>query len=279
MGRTDGIHSVCPSLSVIDRRQRRSDWELINAESAEICIFNNVWRYSHWAVMSWPQCKQQPVGVILLWPSYHGTLPHTHTFPDKCQTLACLESPPPPTTHPPSRPLLFCSFEWMLHSSGVCVLRCMKHMANSTETTRSTACVCVCHVTSERRYRCRCRLSVFLLVHMCTLLFHNTSSHTTNLLPLYRMLLRRRTAAEPSPLWLPGSPTTTRWAWTSKSGHPAFRWVLADLLDTPGLWIYTEFSIRFRANNKVGHTYSEKGFPSFLQALLPSKTSKDQKRL
>lgn len=42
MGRTDGIHSVCLSLSVIDRRQRRSDWELINAESAEICIFNNV---------------------------------------------------------------------------------------------------------------------------------------------------------------------------------------------------------------------------------------------
>lgn len=101
MGRTDGIHSVCLSLSVIDRRQRRSDWELINAESAEICIFNNVWRYSHWAVMSWPQCKQQPVGVILLWPSYHGTLPHTHTFPDKCQTLACLESvpPPPPPLH------------------------------------------------------------------------------------------------------------------------------------------------------------------------------------
>lgn len=102
MGRTDGIHSVCLSLSVIDRRQRRSDWELINAESAEICIFNNVWRYSHWAVMSWPQCKQQPVGVILLWPSYHGTLPHTHTFPDKCQTLACLESVPPPPHYTPS---------------------------------------------------------------------------------------------------------------------------------------------------------------------------------
>lgn len=62
--------------------------------------------------------------------------------------------------------------------------------------------------------------------------YFNTELKSPRFSFYFRMLLRRRTAAEPSQLWLPGSRTMMTRAWTSKSGHPAFRWVPADVLNT-----------------------------------------------